>query len=47
MALVDPPIASTADTALWIESAVMRSDGFRSSQTMSTMRLPVRVAITA
>ena len=46
-ALVEPPIARTADTALWIESAVIRSDGFRSSQTMSTMRFPVRVAITA
>ena len=46
-ASVDPPIARTAETELWIESGVIRSDGLRSSQTMSTMRLPVRVAITA
>ena len=34
-------------TALWIESWVIRSEGLRSSQTMSTMRFPVCVAITA
>ena len=47
MALVEPPSASTAVTALSNEPAVRMSEGFRSSHTMSTMRLPVSVAICA
>ena len=47
IALVDPPSASTAVTALSNEAAVSRSEGLRSSQTMSTMRLPVSMAICA
>ena len=47
MELVDPPNASTAVTALVIEPSVKKSSGFKSSHTISTMRLPVSVAICA
>ena len=46
-ALVDPPSASTATIALSMLAAVTMSVGFRSSQTMSTMRRPVSLAIRA
>ena len=41
-ALVEPPIAELTTMALMKASRVMMSEGFRSSCTMSTMRLPVR-----
>ena len=41
-ALVEPPIAELTRIALTKAPRVMMSDGFRSSRTMSTMRLPVR-----
>ena len=47
MALVDPPRASTAVTALSIARASTMSRTRRSSQTISTMRLPDWVAICA
>jgi hypothetical protein len=47
MALVEPPRPSTAVTALSNAAGVRMSSGFRSSHTISTMRLPVCVAIMA
>ena len=47
MALVEPPMASTAVTALWMALASTISRGFRFSHTMSTARLPVSVAMAA
>ena len=47
MELVEPPSASTAVTALSNDVGVRKSSGFTSSHTISTMRLPVRVAIWA
>ena len=44
-ALVDPPRASTATIALSMLAGVTMSVGFKSSQTMSTMRRPVSLAI--
>ena len=44
-ALVEPPIAVFAMMTFSNASRVMMSDGFRSSHTMSTMRLPVSYAI--
>ena len=41
-ALVEPPIAELMTMAFSKAARVMISDGFRSSQTISTMRLPVR-----
>ena len=46
-ALVEPPSASTATIALSMLAAVTMSRGFRSSQTMSTMRRPESLAIRA
>src|SRR6185436_13521408 len=46
-ALVEPESARTVVIALSYDAAVRRSEGFRSSQTISTMRLPVLVAICA
>jgi hypothetical protein len=46
-ALVEPPIASTHVTALSNASLVRIFAGVTSSQTISTMRLPVAVAICA
>src|SRR5258706_12644855 len=46
-ALVEPPIASTAVTALSNEASERIEDGRRSSHTISTIRLPVCVAICA
>ena len=46
-ALVEPPSASTATMALSMLPRVTMSVGFRSSQTMSTMRRPVSLAIRA
>ena len=43
--LVDPPSASAVVIALSTLPAVMKSRGFRSDHTMSTMRRPVSVAI--
>ena len=43
-ALVDPPIAELTRIALWNASLVRMSEGFRSSATISAMRLPVRYA---
>src|SRR5579864_1398320 len=40
MAFVEPLIAMSTAMALWKASAVRMSRGFKSSQTMSTMRLP-------
>ncbi len=40
-ALVDPPIAALATMAFSKASRVRMSDGFRSSQTISTIRCPV------
>src|SRR5438876_11197820 len=47
IALVDPPIASTVVIALRNDASVRRSDGFRSSHAISTMRRPVAEAMTA
>ncbi len=47
IAFVEPPIASTAVTALRNDPSVSRSDDLRSSQTASTMRRPVAAAIAA
>ena len=44
-ALVEPPIAEFTRIALRNASRVMMSEGFRSSRTISTVRLPVRYAI--
>ena len=44
-ALVEPPIAELTLIALRKAPRVMMSEGFRSSRTMSTMRMPVRQAI--
>ena len=41
-ALVEPPIAEFTTMAFSNASRVMICDGFRSSRTISTMRLPVR-----
>ena len=46
-ALVDPPIAELTLIAFRNAARVMMSDGFRSSCTMSTIRRPVRQAISA
>ena len=46
-ALVDPPSARTVVTAFWNEAGVSRSEGLRSCQTISTIRRPVAVAMTA
>ena len=46
-ALVDPERAKVVITALSKEPAVRMSEGLRSSQTISTIRLPVKVAICA
>jgi hypothetical protein len=40
-ALVEPPIAELTTMAFSIASRVRMSEGFRSSQTISTARLPV------
>jgi hypothetical protein len=47
MALVEPPMASSVTIALSKLSARRMSRGFKSSHTMSTMRLPESVAIFA
>src|SRR5882672_6798339 len=44
-ALVEPPIAEQTTMAFSKAARVMMSDGFRSSRTISTIRLPVRYAI--
>jgi hypothetical protein len=46
-ALVEPPQASTQVTALSKDDGASRCFGVRSSQTISTARLPVAVAILA
>ena len=46
MAFVEPPIAMSTVIALSKEAAVRMSDGFRSSQTISTIRRPVAAAMT-
>ena len=45
MALVDPPSAMTQVIAFSKAFSVKISEGFRSSQTISTIRRPVRVAM--
>ena len=47
MALVEPPMVISVTMALSKDSRVRMSEGFKSSQTISTMRLPVSVAILA
>ena len=46
-ALVDPPSARIVVIALSMAPAVTKSRGFKSSQTISTMRRPVSAAIRA
>jgi hypothetical protein len=45
--LVEPPIAELTRIALRKAARVMMSEGLRSSRTISTMRRPVRHAISA
>ena len=47
IALVDPPIAISVVIALSKEPRDRKSRGLRSSQTISTIRLPVSVAMRA
>ena len=47
IALVEPPIAMSVVIALSNEPRDSKSLGLRSSQTISTMRLPVSVAMRA
>ena len=45
--MVEPDSAMSVTTALRIEAALTMSDGFRSSQTISTMRRPAALAMRA